>query len=64
MTERKMYPPQRPWLLEPYYCQHVSAMTTEGLHSKADIAEQLAWRDKRIAELEAEIAQLKSGRRK
>ncbi len=28
-------------------------MTTENLHHEADIAEQLAWRDKRIAELEA-----------
>jgi hypothetical protein len=63
MTDRKLYPPQRPWLLEPYYCRHVSAMTTEGLHSKADIAEQLAWRDKRIAELEQEIAELKKGRK-
>lgn len=30
-------------------------MTREGLHSKADIAEQLAWRDQRIAFLEAAV---------
>lgn len=45
------YPAHRPWELEPHYSRHVSAMTSEGLHSKADIAEQLAWRDKRIEEL-------------
>lgn len=49
----KLYPPQRPWELEPYYCRHVEAMTAEGLHEKSDIAAQLAWRDKRIAELES-----------
>jgi hypothetical protein len=53
-----IYPKHHPWELEPYYCLHVSAMTAEALHSKADIAEQLAWRDKRIAELEAKYAAL------
>lgn len=38
-----------------YYSRHVSAMTTEGLHSKSDIAAELAWRDMRIAELERKI---------
>lgn len=42
-----------PWELEPHYSHHVGAMTAEGLHEKADIAFQLALRDKRIAELEA-----------
>lgn len=36
-----------------YYCRHVSAMTAEGLHSKADIAAELAWRDREIARLKA-----------
>lgn len=54
MTER-LYPKCRPWELEPYYCAHISAMTREGLHSKADITEQLAWRDKHIAFLEAAV---------
>lgn len=39
-------------LLEPHHSKHVSAMTTEALHSKADIAAELAARDARIAELE------------
>jgi len=28
-----------------YYYKHVSAMTDENLHSKTDIAAELAWRD-------------------
>jgi hypothetical protein len=49
--EKKLYA-GAPWPqdLEPYYCNHVSAMTREGLHSKSDIAQQLAWRDKQIAD--------------
>ena len=39
--------------LEPYYSRHVSAMTTENLYSKSDIAAELAVRDKRIASLTA-----------
>lgn len=35
-----------------WYAEHVWAMTEEDLHDKSDIAAQLAWRDKRIAELE------------
>lgn len=38
-------------LLSPHYGKHVSAMTGEALHSKADIAEELAHRDMRIEEL-------------
>ncbi len=53
---KKLYPECRPWELEPYYSRHVSAMTSEELHSKAAIAEQLAWRDKRIAMLEQALA--------
>jgi hypothetical protein len=34
-----------------YYIRHVSAMTKEGLHSKSDIAAELAFRDKQIDEL-------------
>jgi hypothetical protein len=34
--------------LEPYYSLHVSAMTTEALHSKSDIAAELAWRDRQL----------------
>ena len=42
--------------LEPYYIRHVAAMTAEGLHSKAAIAKELAYRDKRIADLERQLA--------
>lgn len=38
-----------------YYCRHIMAMTKEGLHAKTDIACELAWRDKRIDELEEEL---------
>jgi predicted RNase H-like nuclease (RuvC/YqgF family) len=41
--------------LEPYYIRHVSAMTSEGLHSKSDIAKELAYRDKCIADLELKL---------
>lgn len=34
-----------------YYIRHVSAMTREGLHSKSDIAAELAWRDLEIDRL-------------
>jgi hypothetical protein len=34
-----------------YYSRHVFAMTAEALHSKADIAAQLGWRDQQIAQL-------------
>ena len=49
-----LYPDHRPWDLEPHYHNHVGGMTEFRLHRKSDIALQLAWRDKRIAELEAE----------
>ena len=37
---------------------HIMAMTGEKLHSKAEIAEELGVRDKRIAELKARVAEL------
>lgn len=49
------YPEHDPMELEPYYCQHIEAMTAEELHGKSDIAIQLAWRDKEIAELRAKV---------
>jgi hypothetical protein len=45
----KLYVTRKPWELEPYYSRHVAAMTAEGLHAKADIAAELAWRDKELA---------------
>lgn len=53
----RMYPPQVPGRLEPHYSRHVEAMTREGLHLKSAIAEQLAWRDLRIEQLEQELEQ-------
>jgi hypothetical protein len=46
-----MYPDHRPWDLEPHYSKHVNSMTSEDLHSKSDIATQLAWRDQEIERL-------------
>lgn len=51
-----MYPPLHPWDLEPHYAAHVAAMTSEGLHSKAAIAEQLAWRDQQLEALRRIVA--------
>lgn len=45
------YPERYPQELEPYYSYNVRAMTVEELHSKADIATQIAWRDKEIDRL-------------
>ena len=56
--------------LGPFYAAHVNSMTAEGLHDKGDIAAELAYRDgeiqllradlaaanKRVAELEAQLA--------
>jgi len=42
------------------YAKHVSAMTGEKLHSKADIAWELAYRDYRIEQLERDLAELKA----
>lgn len=36
-----------------FYFKHVLAMTSEGLHSKSDIAAELAHRDLRIQQLES-----------
>jgi hypothetical protein len=49
--EGRQYAKRRPMDLEPYYHRHVAAMTEEELHHKADIAAELAFRDKRIGEL-------------
>ena len=49
MTE---YAPVCPISLGAHYTKHVSAMTSEGLHEKSDIAIQLAHRDLCIEHLE------------
>ena len=48
---KKLYACSNPAILEPYYSQHVAAMTAEDLHSKSDIAAELAFRDAEIARL-------------
>ena len=52
----KLYKERNHEDLEPYLFNHMMAMTGEGLHSKADIAAELAFRDKRIEELEEALA--------
>ncbi len=42
---KKLYAQRDVKRLGRYYTKHVSAMTSEELHSKADIAAELAWRD-------------------
>ena len=44
--------------IDEHYYKHVEAMTSEGLHSKAAIAAELAFRDARIAELEKGLGKL------
>lgn len=54
----KLYLDIHPKDLEPHFSRNMEAMTVENLRDKGDIAVQLAWRDKRITELEAENAKL------
>ena len=42
-------------LLSQHYGEHVSAMTTEGLHGKGEIAQELAARDLEIARIRQRI---------
>lgn len=51
----KLYPEQNPMQLEPHFSRHMLAMTAEGLHDKAAIAEQLAYRDQQIEVLRAAV---------
>ena len=48
----KLYAKRDPAKLEPWFSQHMNAMTAEDLHSKGDIAIELAWRDKQIDKLD------------
>lgn len=49
---------RNPMELEPHFIKHMSAMTREGLHNKSDIACELAYRDKEIERLQAELTRL------
>jgi hypothetical protein len=44
--------------LEPHYSEHVSAMTAEGLHDKAAIAAELAFRDAEIERLKHQMSRM------
>lgn len=54
------YPKLNPWELEPYFSQHMMSMTEENLDSKADIAEQLAFRDMQITKLSQALTYIES----
>ena len=56
MSDVKLYGHREEGTESDFYIQHVMAMTGEKLHSKAEIAAELAYRDQRIAELEAQLA--------
>ena len=56
MADKLYNAPKDHWTLEPFYSRHVLAMTAEDLYYKSDIAAELAWRDKQIAELENRIS--------
>ena len=55
-----VYPAQDSESLADHYIRHICAMTSESLHSKADIARQLAARDKMLAVLWAEYEDRKA----
>lgn len=48
---KRLYARFDPSTLEPHYSAHVSAMTSEGLHGKSEIAAELAHRDVQIESL-------------
>lgn len=56
MTHKKLYAERDCQELGNYYIQNVMAMTAEGLHSKSDIAAELAYRDMIIDRLKKEIS--------
>ncbi len=56
----KVYPSVDSMALGQHYIRHVDAMTREGLHSKADIAAQLGWRDQELERLREELAKAHS----
>ena len=51
----KQYADRNPIAQGHYYIRHLMAMTSEKLHSKSDIAKELAHRDMLIDDLKAEL---------
>ncbi len=60
MSKYKQYAKRDLEALQPHYIKHVDAMTAEGLHSKSDIAAELAWRDLQIAEARDQVNHYKA----
>jgi hypothetical protein len=56
-SNEKLYAERDPYDLSPQYERHMMALTTEGLHSKAAIAAELAFRDSVIEQLRGQLAQ-------
>lgn len=52
----KLYAERNIEELGEYYTKHISAMTSEGLRSKSDIAAELAFRDAEIDRLKSDFA--------
>ena len=44
-----------------YYIRHISAMTSEGLHHKSEIAAELAYRDMLIDKMQMQIEEFLDG---
>lgn len=55
----KLYDPENRDYHAGLLLEHQLAMTNEGLHSKVDIAIELAWRDQQIFEAKAELTELR-----
>ena len=61
MSDLKQYAERDAYELDvagDYYSRHVCAMTAEALHSKSDIAAELAHRDMIIDQLRAQVADM------
>lgn len=55
MTDTKQYAKRNPETQGEHYIKHVSAMTTEDLHKKSEVAAELAHRDILINALKEEL---------
>lgn len=64
MNDKELYAERDIDELGDYYAKHVSAMTTERLHSKSAIAAELAFRDCLIEQQAKEIEALTSERQR
>ncbi len=60
VSPEDLYADRDPEALGEHFMRHLDRMTVEGLHSKSDIACELAHRDTEIAALQVEVARLTS----